>query len=29
MAKIDPQDQRTSAIFGGKIPDVTEDSLAA
>jgi hypothetical protein len=29
MAKIDPQDQRISAIFGGKIPDVTEDSLAA
>jgi hypothetical protein len=29
MAKIDPQDQRISAILGGKVPDVTEDSLAA
>jgi hypothetical protein len=29
MAKIDPQNQRIRAILGGKIPEVTEDSLAA
>jgi hypothetical protein len=29
MAKMDPQDQRSSALLGGKIPEVTEDSLAA
>ena len=27
MSEIDDQDQRISAIFGGEIPDVTEESL--
>ena len=29
MATVDPQDQRIGAIFGGGIPEVTNDSLAA
>ncbi|HKG96246.1 MAG TPA: hypothetical protein VKA97_00425 [Pyrinomonadaceae bacterium] len=27
MSEIDDQDKRISAIFGGEIPDVTEESL--
>ena len=28
MTEIDKQDERISSIFGGEIPDVTEESLA-